>query len=130
MELGFVPAYIRNVIRSRNYLLTEGFKLFCVIQNEIVSKAITKKAGKIKIRKGVGRPKSSKREGPYLKMGKNFASLRRERLMTQEMVSEKLGIGLKYWQALEAGDKAPSFAMLCNIRKGLGCDWNGLLEGC
>ncbi len=62
--------------------------------------------------------------------GKNLAKLRKRRGFTQEKTAEKIGISLKYYQALEAGTKAPTFRTLCKVKGALGNSWDELLRGC
>jgi len=50
--------------------------------------------------------------------------------LTQERAAEKAGISLKYWQALEAGSKAPTFSTLCRIRKVISASWEQLCKDC
>ncbi len=66
---------------------------------------------------------------PFEKLGKNLVKIRQERGWTQEATAEKIGISLTYYQALEAGIKAPAFMTLRNIRRELRADWNELLRG-
>ena len=67
---------------------------------------------------------------PYSAVGKNFLRYRMLRRLTQEKAAERIGISLKYYQALEAGSKAPAFDTLCRVKKVMECSWSQLLNGC
>ena len=62
--------------------------------------------------------------------GKNLSSLRLRKGLTQEKAAERIGISLKYYQALEAGTKAPAFVTLCRLRRTMDATWDELLAGC
>ncbi len=67
---------------------------------------------------------------PFKPAGRNLSALRLEKGLTQEKAAERIGISLKYYQALEAGIKAPSFTTLCRVRKIMDTSWERLLLGC
>jgi transcriptional regulator with XRE-family HTH domain len=67
---------------------------------------------------------------PFAALGKNLLAQRLENEMTQERLAEKIGISLKYYQALEGGFKAPAFTTLSRIRGALGTSWDDLLREC
>ncbi|SDT93199.1 Helix-turn-helix domain-containing protein [Verrucomicrobium sp. GAS474] len=67
---------------------------------------------------------------PYKHLGRNLKRLRTALKVTQEKAAEKVGVSLKYWQALEAGSKAPAFSTLSRIRKTLGTSWEELCRDC
>ena len=67
---------------------------------------------------------------PFGTAGKNLARLRVQKGFTQEKAAEKIGISLKYYQALEGGLKAPAFTTLCKVRKTMGATWDEFLRGC
>jgi transcriptional regulator with XRE-family HTH domain len=54
---------------------------------------------------------------PFKIAGRNLVRIRHHRGLTQEKAAEKIGISLKYYQALEGGFKAPAFATLCKMRR-------------
>ena len=64
------------------------------------------------------------------RLGKNVASLRARRDLTQEELAEKIGVSARYLQNVEAGDYFPSLPILARLRAALRCDWNSLFEGC
>jgi len=69
-------------------------------------------------------------KAPFKAAGKNLSALRSKKGLTQERAAERIGISLKYYQALEGGVKAPAFVTLCRIRRILDASWNDLLHGC
>ena len=66
----------------------------------------------------------------YHHLGRNLSAARESKGWTQEQAAERSGVSLKYWQSLEGGHKAPSFATLCRIRAVLGANWDALCRGC
>ncbi len=66
---------------------------------------------------------------PFKVAGKNLAKIRLAKNLTQEKAAEKIGISLKYYQALEGGIKAPAFITLSKIRQVLRVSWDELLRG-
>jgi transcriptional regulator with XRE-family HTH domain len=64
------------------------------------------------------------------RFGKNVASLRRRRNLTQEKFAEKVGASARYVQSIEAGEYFPSLPMLARLKTTLRCKWNELLGGC
>lgn len=67
---------------------------------------------------------------PFKTAGKNLVRIRQQKGLTQEKAAEKMGISLKYYQALEGGIKAPAYLTLCKVRRALGASWDDLLRGC
>jgi transcriptional regulator with XRE-family HTH domain len=67
---------------------------------------------------------------PFKAAGKNLAGLRIQKGLTQEKAAEKIGISLKYYQALEGGLKAPAFTTLCKVRRAVSATWDEFLRGC
>jgi transcriptional regulator with XRE-family HTH domain len=66
---------------------------------------------------------------PFKAAGKNLSALRLQKGMTQEKAAERIGISLKYYQALEGGAKAPAFTTLCRLRRTMDASWDDLLRG-
>ena len=64
------------------------------------------------------------------RLGKNVATLRARRDLTQEGLAEKVGVSARYIQNVEAGDNFPSLPTLVRLRAALRCDWNELFAGC
>ena len=64
------------------------------------------------------------------RLGKNVASLRGRRNLTQERLAEKVGVSARYIQNVEAGDNFPSLPTLARLRAVLRCNWNELFAGC
>jgi transcriptional regulator with XRE-family HTH domain len=64
------------------------------------------------------------------RLGKNVASLRARRDLTQEKLAEKVDGGARYIQNVEAGENFPSPPTLARLRAALRCDWNELFAGC
>jgi transcriptional regulator with XRE-family HTH domain len=64
------------------------------------------------------------------RFGKNIASLRTRRDLTQEGLAEKMGVSARYVQSLEAGEYFPSLPTLVNLRATLRCHWEELFDGC
>ncbi|MGA9779019.1 MAG: helix-turn-helix transcriptional regulator [Verrucomicrobiia bacterium] len=64
------------------------------------------------------------------RFGKNIASLRRRRNLTQEKLAEKSGSSPRYVQSIEAGEYFPSLPTLARLKVALRCKWNELLAGC
>ncbi len=64
------------------------------------------------------------------RLGKNVASLRARRDLTQEKLAEIVGVSARYNQNVEAGDNFPSLPALARLRAVLRCDWNELFAGC
>jgi transcriptional regulator with XRE-family HTH domain len=62
--------------------------------------------------------------------GRNIASLRVRRNLTQEKLAEKMGASARYLQSLEAGEYFPSLPTLVNLRAALRCHWEELFVGC
>jgi transcriptional regulator with XRE-family HTH domain len=63
------------------------------------------------------------------KLGKNIASLRSRRLLTQEKLAEHIGVSARYVQSIEAGEYFPSLPTLVNLRAALRCQWEELFRG-
>jgi transcriptional regulator with XRE-family HTH domain len=75
----------------------------------------------------VRKPKSC----PHRKrFGKNIASLRKQRHLTQETLAEKAGTSTRYVQSVEAGEYFPSLPTLARLKKALRCKWNEMFAGC
>lgn len=66
------------------------------------------------------------------KFGQNINRLRTRggHFLTQEQLAEKVGVSLRYLQALEAGQNWPSLPTLSRFPKALQCSWDELLRGC
>jgi transcriptional regulator with XRE-family HTH domain len=64
------------------------------------------------------------------KFGKNIASLRARRELTQEKLAEKMGLSARYIQSVEAGEYFPSLPTLVKLRAALWCAWEELFDGC
>jgi len=64
------------------------------------------------------------------RFGKNIATLRARRKLTQEALAEKVEVSPRYVQSLEAGEYFPSLPTLVRLRAALRCDWNELFAGC
>ncbi len=62
--------------------------------------------------------------------GKNIASLRSRRKLTQERLAEKTGVSARYVQSLEAGEYLPALPTLARLKLALRCSWNELFVGC
>ena len=65
-----------------------------------------------------------------MRFGKNIASLRVRRNLTQEELAEKAGLSTRYVQSIEAGDYFPSLPTLVRLRSALRCDWEDMFQGC
>jgi len=65
---------------------------------------------------------------PY-KIGRNVARLRLNARLTQEQLAEKVDIGLRHLQRIEAGEKSPSMKTFVRIKKVLNVDWSDLFLG-
>lgn len=48
-------------------------------------------------------------------MRKNLRNARNEKRMTQQQVAEYLGVGLRYYQKIEAGDRTGDFEIWDNL---------------
>jgi transcriptional regulator with XRE-family HTH domain len=75
----------------------------------------------------VRKPKSSPQRARF---GRNIASLRESRKLTQEKLAEKVGSSTRYIQSLEAGEYFPSLPTLARLKTALRCGWEDLLAGC
>ena len=64
------------------------------------------------------------------RFGKNIASLRARRHLTQERLAEKAGVSARYLQSVEAGEYFPSLPTLARLKSGLRCEWGELFAGC
>ena len=64
------------------------------------------------------------------RLGKNIASLRDGRNLTQEKLAEKIGVSARYIQSVEAGDYFPSLPTLVKLRAVLKSTWDELFKGC
>jgi len=64
------------------------------------------------------------------RFGKNIASLRGRRNLTQEKLAEKAGVSARYVQSVEAGEYFPSLSTLARLKSVLRCDWEELFGGC
>jgi len=64
------------------------------------------------------------------RFGKNIASLRSRRNLTQEKLAEKAVVSVRYVQSVEAGEYFPSLPTLARLKSALRCDWNDLFNGC
>ena len=53
-------------------------------------------------------------------LGRRFADLRLGRGWTQEKLAEKLGVSVRYLQAVEAGDENLTIETLCKVGDALG----------
>jgi transcriptional regulator with XRE-family HTH domain len=73
------------------------------------------------------KPKSSPQRTRF---GKNIASMRARRNLTQEKLAEKVGVSARYVQSVEAGEYFPSLPTLARLKSALRCDWDGLFGGC
>ena len=62
--------------------------------------------------------------------GKNVASLRVRRKLTQEELAEAAGLSARYVQSVEAGEYFPSLPTLVRLRAALRCKWNDFFSGC
>jgi transcriptional regulator with XRE-family HTH domain len=62
--------------------------------------------------------------------GKNTASLRARRKLTQEKLAEKAGLSVRYLQSVEAGEYFPSLPTLARLKSVLRCDWRELFDKC
>ncbi len=65
-----------------------------------------------------------------MRFGKNIASLRARRKLTQEKLAEKVGVSARYIQSVEAGEYFPSLPTLARLKFALRGDWEGLFGGC
>lgn len=50
--------------------------------------------------------------------------------MTQEALSEAVGVSARYVQSLEAGEYFPTLPTLVKIKQALACSWDVLLADC
>jgi transcriptional regulator with XRE-family HTH domain len=64
------------------------------------------------------------------RFGKNIASLRGRRKLTQEKLAEKISTSARYVQSLEAGEYFPSLPTLVHLKSALRCNWEELFDGC
>jgi len=64
------------------------------------------------------------------RLGKNIASLRSRRKLTQEKLAEKVGVSARYIQSLEAGEYFSSLPTWVRLKIALRCDWEELFRGC
>jgi transcriptional regulator with XRE-family HTH domain len=64
------------------------------------------------------------------RFGKNVASLRIQRNLTQEELAEKAGLSARYVQSVEAGDYFPSLPTLVRLRTVLRSEWEDMFRGC
>jgi transcriptional regulator with XRE-family HTH domain len=67
---------------------------------------------------------------PFKVAGRNLAKIRQQKGLTQEKAAERIGISLKYYQAVEGGFKAPTFLTLCKMRRALSASWEEFFRGC
>ena len=75
----------------------------------------------------VRKPKSCPQRSRF---GRNVATLREHRKLTQEKLAEKVGTSARYVQSLEAGEYFPSLPTLARLKTALHCGWDDLLAGC
>jgi transcriptional regulator with XRE-family HTH domain len=75
----------------------------------------------------VRKPKSCPHRGRF---GKNIASLRKRRKLTQENLGKKVRASVRYIQSLEAGEYFPSLPTLIRLKSALHCGWEDLFAGC
>jgi DNA-binding XRE family transcriptional regulator len=75
----------------------------------------------------VRKPKSNSQRKRF---GKNIATLRTRRNLTQEKLAEKAGLSARYIQSVEAGEYFPSLPTLARLKSTLRSDWNELFGGC
>ena len=61
------------------------------------------------------------------RVGRNLRKVRTERKKTQERISEEIGIGIKYYQQLENGDRALSMRSLFRLSKRLKVSFERLI---
>ena len=61
------------------------------------------------------------------RVGRNLRKVRTERNKTQERISEEIGIGIKYYQQLENGDRALSMRSLFRLSKRLNVTFESLI---
>lgn len=64
-----------------------------------------------------------------LQCGERLRALRVQKGLTQEEVSERLDISLRYYQMLERGEKVGSVDVLIAISDMMGCSLDYLLRG-
>lgn len=64
------------------------------------------------------------------RFGRNVASLREKRRLTQETLAEGAGVSARYLQSIEAGEYWPTLATLAKLKGVLKCSWDELLSGC
>jgi transcriptional regulator with XRE-family HTH domain len=62
-------------------------------------------------------------------LGKNLNRLRVNSGVTQEKLSEKSEISLRYLQQLEAGQRNPSVPTLVRLHRALSCKYDDLFRG-
>jgi transcriptional regulator with XRE-family HTH domain len=75
----------------------------------------------------VRKPKSSPQRKRF---GKNIASLRVRRNLTQEKLAEKVEVSARYIQSVEAGEYFPSLPTLARLKLALRCNWGEIFVGC
>lgn len=61
------------------------------------------------------------------RVGRNLRKVRTERKKTQEWMSEEIGIGIKYYQQLESGERALSMRSLFRLSKRLKVSFERLI---
>lgn len=62
--------------------------------------------------------------------GTNLKTLRKSHGFTQEGLSERAEISVRYLQSVESGEYWPNLRVLSKIRIALDVDWNQLLSDC
>lgn len=61
--------------------------------------------------------------------GQNIVRLRVASGQTQEVLAERIGVSVRYFQSVEAGEYFPSLPVLQQLARHLDCDWNALFAG-
>gem|GEM_PF-1684609 len=74
--------------------------------------------------------RNPKKSPQRTRFGKNVASLRRRRNLTQEKLAEKIGTSARYIQSIEAGEYFPSLPTLARLKTVFRCKWSEMLAGC
>jgi transcriptional regulator with XRE-family HTH domain len=59
---------------------------------------------------------------------KNLRALRLSQGFTQTRLAQLAGLGLRYIQDIEAGERNPTVGVTQQLKRALGCEWSDLLD--
>jgi len=62
-------------------------------------------------------------------LGQNLAKIRYDKELTQPKVAEMMGVSVRYYQKLEAGESCASIPFVLELKKKLKVSWDDIFKG-